>query len=184
MKIKSAEFRTFASVPTGMVLPEYVFAGRSNAGKSTILNVLTGRKINRVSRTPGCTRNLNFITINGDFNLVDIPGYGFAKTGGSEKKRFLELTEKYFIESKNIRIVFIIMDIGTAPTSLDISLLEWLQSIGKNFVIILNKADKIPKNRLLQKVTEIKKKLGFDYPMIPVSALKKENIMRIWDYFV
>ncbi|MCK9225813.1 MAG: ribosome biogenesis GTP-binding protein YihA/YsxC [Candidatus Muirbacterium halophilum] len=183
MKIKDLEFIQQAKYKRTDDLPEYAFVGRSNAGKSSIINEILNWKINRVSKRPGCTRLINKIKINDSFYIVDLPGYGFAKVALSAKKKFSKLTENYIKDSDNLRLVFIIMDMKVAPTELDIVMIQWLKDLGRNFVLVFNKSDKIPKNKLQSRKNEIWKILGFKYPEITVSVLKNENLRKIEDYF-
>ncbi|PLX15986.1 MAG: ribosome biogenesis GTP-binding protein YsxC [Candidatus Muiribacterium halophilum] len=179
MKVNKIEFNMMGKYEKKDDLSEFAFVGRSNAGKSSIINTLTNKKINRVSKKPGCTRCINTIKINDKFYIVDLPGAGFAKVSLKEKKRFNKITEQYLEESEHLRTVFLIMDIKVAPTNIDIMMIEWLKSIHRNFVLILNKVDNIPKNKLQQRKKEIFKKLGFKYPSITVSATKKINITEL-----
>jgi len=179
MKVSSIEFNMMSKYEKKDGLPEFAFVGRSNVGKSSLINMLTNRKINRVSKKPGCTRCINTIRINERFYIVDLPGAGFAKVSLKEKKRFNRITEEYLEVSEDLRTVFLIMDIKVAPTTIDILMIDWLKSIGRNFVLILNKVDKLPKNKVQQRQKEIFRKLGFRYPSITVSATKKQNIEEI-----
>ena len=124
-------------------LPEYAFAGRSNVGKSSLINMLLGRKsLAHVSHTPGKTQTLNFFTVNNKWHLVDLPGYGYAKVSKAHRKRWKQMVERYLIFRQNLRCLFVLIDARIAPQNADI---EFLSFLGENkipFVICFTKADK------------------------------------------
>ncbi|MFA5478572.1 MAG: ribosome biogenesis GTP-binding protein YihA/YsxC [Candidatus Muiribacteriota bacterium] len=181
MKISKVEFLSGNIKNMENRLPEVAIAGRSNSGKSTLINSMINRKIARTSKKPGCTLALNRIRINDCFDLVDLPGYGYAKVSKNVKEKFSKESEKYFLESENLRTVFILMDINTAPAAVDILLINWLENVGRSFILVFNKVDKMPKNKILNKVTEILIKLGRNYPYITISGLKKQNVDKLWN---
>lgn len=126
-------------------VPELVFAGRSNVGKSSLLNKLFNRKsLARVSSEPGKTATINFYRVE-DVRFVDLPGYGFAKKPGSEKRRWAELIESYFASGRNLRFVVQLLDMRHAPSADDKVMLEFLQQSGLPFFVVLTKADKLKK---------------------------------------
>lgn len=139
------------------VCPEIVFSGRSNVGKSSLINRLLNRKsLAKVSSTPGKTATVNFYDIDGAY-LVDLPGYGYAKVSKSEQQRWAELMDGYFHQQRDIRLVVQLIDARHKPTALDIQMLEFMSDIGLPFIIALTKFDKLKKteqaNRL-EKLTE------------------------------
>ena len=147
MKITSAVFNASAvclsSCPEE-TLPEFAFIGRSNVGKSTLLNMLAGKKdLARVSDTPGFTRMINFFTINHKWRLVDLPGYGFAKASKAERAKFAELIEGYLLNRKRLACVFLLIDSSLKPQSVDLDFVHWIGSAGKPFALVFTKTDKV-----------------------------------------
>ncbi len=156
-------------------LPEYCFSGRSNVGKSSLINKLLNRKsIARVSSTPGKTITVNFYKVDG-IRLVDLPGYGYAKVSDSEKERWAELMESYFNSGRNIKLVFELIDMRHNPAEFDISMLSFLKEAGIPYVIVLTKCDKLNKTEFSNSLKAIGECLGDlikNVPVIPFSALK------------
>ena len=154
---------------------EIAFAGRSNVGKSSLLNRLFNRKsLARVSSVPGKTVPVNFYDVDG-VHFVDLPGYGYAKISKAEKKRFGELMEGYFQSGRPIRLVVQLIDMRHAPTADDLQMIDFLQQIGLPFVVVLTKADKLKptqyKKRLEELGTELPN-LGTGVQVIPFSSVK------------
>lgn len=148
MMIKNAEYVT--SITTKKLFegtaPEIAIAGRSNVGKSSFINMLTNRKkLARSSSEPGRTRMLNYFKINGDFFIVDLPGYGYAKVTDRERESWKGLIEYYLRESKNLKFLFLIVDLRHEPSDLDLQLAEYLKYYNIPFVIVATKADKLSK---------------------------------------
>ena len=146
MQIKSAEFitsaRALAECPA-WAHPEFAFIGRSNVGKSSLINLLSNRhSLAKVSSTPGKTRLLNFFVMNGAWSLVDLPGYGFAKVARGEKFDFNEMAGDYLEQRPNLRRVFVLIDSRHKPQRIDLDFLEWLGSTGRPFSLIFTKSDK------------------------------------------
>ena len=157
---------------------EIAFAGRSNVGKSSLLNRLFNRKsLARVSSVPGKTVTVNFYDVDG-VHFVDLPGYGYAKISKAEKKRFGELMEGYFQSGRPIRLVVQLIDMRHAPTADDLQMIEFLQQIGLPFVVVLTKADKLKptqyKKRLEELGTELPN-LGTGVQVIPFSSVKGQG---------
>ena len=179
MIISSAEFVTSAArqgqyPPEGV--PEIAFAGRSNVGKSSLLNLLTGRKgLAKVSASPGKTRTINFFLINGSFRIVDLPGYGYAKVSRSESERWGKMMEDYLENRKDLIKVVQLVASRHEPSAQDVQMYEYLRYYGLSGLVVLTKTDKISKNELARNISVIKRslKLGGDDIIIPVSALKK-----------
>ena len=147
MKITSADFvcsNTEVAKCPGQPLPEYAFIGRSNVGKSSLINMLTGRKsLAKTSGRPGKTQLINHFIINGDWFLVDLPGYGYARTSKKQKARFQKLIDKYFTERKQLLAAFLLVDIRHDPLAIDLDFMEWLNEKGIPFSIVFTKADKL-----------------------------------------
>lgn len=146
MKIRSAKFVTSASQLDGCPrweVPEVAFIGRSNVGKSSLINLLTNQKsLAKVSATPGKTRLLNFFLVNETWGLVDLPGYGFAKTAKNEKFDFNLLVGDFLERRENLRRVFVLIDSRHEPQRIDLDFLAWLESTGRAFSLVFTKADK------------------------------------------
>jgi GTP-binding protein len=146
MQIKSAEFitsaRNLAECPT-WAHPEFAFIGRSNVGKSSLINLLANRHtLAKVSATPGKTRLLNFFLMNKSWSLVDLPGYGFAKIAHHEKFEFNKMAGDYLESRVNLRLVFVLIDSRHKPQHIDLDFLEWLGGTGRPFSLIFTKTDK------------------------------------------
>jgi len=158
MKITSAEF--LKSVYPGDKYPpgrytEVAFAGRSNVGKSSLINTLANRKgLARISSTPGKTQSINFYLVNRSICLVDLPGYGYAKVPKQMRKRWSPLIEDYCQKRKNLRGVVIIIDARIGPTPLDLSLIQWLRDLPLPAFITITKIDKLSKNKMAQTVRQ------------------------------
>lgn len=141
-------------------LEEVVFCGRSNVGKSSLINKVLKRKaIARVSSTPGKTGTINFYKVE-NLRLVDLPGYGYAKVPFSEKKRWAELMEFYFNSNRNIKLVIQIIDMRHAPTKQDLQMMEFLFSRNFNFLIVMTKSDKLNKTKRLERLSNIETELS------------------------
>lgn len=186
MKITSAEFIKSATQPAHYPedpYPEVAFAGKSNVGKSSLINALVHRKkLALTSSTPGRTRLLNFFLINNRFSFVDLPGYGFARVSLEEKKRWGLMVERYLKERSALRLVVLILDIRRDPSDDDLSLMEWLRIYNKNFIVVLTKADKVSKSRAKVRMDSIKKNLGMPVErMILFSARTGEGKTEIWN---
>ena len=166
-------------------LPEIAFAGRSNVGKSSLINSLTGRKgLVKVSKTPGKTQLLNFFNIHSQTVFVDMPGYGFAEVPESVKRTWGEMVETYLRERKQLKGVIVLLDCRRTPNEDDISLLEWLVHNKITTVIVFTKIDKIPKTRRGSFVKTAMKEIApfLDAAAKPVlySALSGEGKKELW----
>ena len=156
-------------------LKEIAFAGRSNVGKSSLLNLLTGRKsLARVSGAPGKTRTINFYRINDEFRIVDLPGYGYAKVSKSISQDWGLMMETYLEKRENLLKVVQLVDIRHAPSVQDVQMYEYLRHFGLDGIVVATKADKVSKNEMQKCLAVIKKTLSLseDDILIPVSALK------------
>lgn len=142
-------------------IPELCFAGRSNVGKSSLINKVLGRKsFARVSTKPGKTITINFYRLE-NLRLTDLPGYGYAKISGSEKLRFAELMENYFASGRNIQMVFSLIDMRHSPTADDIDMLNYLLQTGLPFTVVLTKCDKLNKGERAKREEALKSELAF-----------------------
>lgn len=179
MRIVKSELETVGVKPSQYppdTMPEIAFAGRSNVGKSSLLNLLTGRKkLARVSGSPGKTRTINFYLINDEFRIVDLPGYGYAKVSKSVSENWGEMMETYFQNRQGLKKVVQLVDIRHKPTAQDIQMYEYLKHYGMDGIVVATKADKVSKNEAQKNISVIRKTLEMskEDKVIPVSALKK-----------
>ncbi len=164
MKITSAEFIKSAVWPPQYppaTMPEIAFVGRSNVGKSSLMNTLVGRKqLAKTSQTPGRTQLINFFTVNKSISFVDLPGYGFAKVSRSVKKDWGDMIEVYLRERQNLAMVVFILDIRRDPSNDDLSLRDWLEYYRIPFTAVLTKSDKLSNNQAIGRKRIIEKLLG------------------------
>lgn len=184
MNYNNAKFETAfgnASQLGESELPEIAFSGRSNVGKSTLINKLLGRKaLARVSATPGKTATVNYYRID-DVRFVDLPGYGYAKVSQSERKRWASLMEKYFDGSRDIRLVVQLVDMRHSPTKDDLGMIDFLCTMGIPFVIALTKCDKLNKTERQKRLDSLQQELSMleNYTAIELSAPKNIGIDRL-----
>lgn len=187
MKINRSEIETVAVKPSQYPAadkPEIAFAGRSNVGKSSLLNLLTGRKsLARVSGSPGKTRTINFYLINGEFRIVDLPGYGYARVSKSESRSWGEMMESYLEKRPNLIKVIQLVDIRHKPSAQDVQMYEYLKYYGLDGIVAATKADKISNNEKQKNLKLIRDTLGMskDDIIIPVSALKRTGQDKLLD---
>lgn len=179
MEIKQADFVTSAVNEKGYPEKrglEFAFVGRSNVGKSTLINSVTNRKkLAKTSKTPGKTQLINYFLINREYYFVDLPGYGFAKVPKSITKKWGETMAEYLISDRK-KIVFLLIDIRRIPSGEDITMLEWLEHYNIDYRVIFTKADKLSNNQRFRQLKEIRKKLEFDNEdVFFYSALSKEG---------
>lgn len=182
-RIKQAQFLTSAvkqeQWPVDEI-PEFCFVGRSNVGKSTFLNTICNNtKLARVSQTPGKTQMLNFFTINNNVcRLVDVPGYGFAKVSNDKKMQFATMMDEYFQSRKNLKAVFLLLDLRHAPSSDDITMLQYLQHYHLKIHLIATKADKVKPSQLVKnkKLILSTLKLNINTPIVLFSSVSKQGI--------
>ncbi len=185
MIIKSTEFIKSAAKPAHYPpadLPEIAFAGRSNVGKSSLINVLVNRKnLVRTSATPGRTQLINFFAVNGEFNLVDLPGYGYAKVPLAVKKEWGPMMEAYLSSRSTLRGVVLILDIRRTPVAEDRQMLDWLRAYGISPVLVVTKCDKVSKNEKARQAAVIARALGVGKDeMTFFSTLTREGKDEIW----
>ena len=154
MKIQNAKFKTSAINFDGCPapdLPEFAFIGRSNVGKSSLINLLTNKEgLARVSKTPGRTREINFFSINDSWNLVDLPGYGYAKVSKSQRDQFNEFVSDYLLNRETLTGIFVLIDSRHPPQKIDLEFLAWLIEAQLPFALIFTKIDK-SKPKLVRK---------------------------------
>ncbi len=182
MKISTAEFVNSISdlnqLPTAH-LPEIVFIGRSNVGKSSLINKICNKaKLAKTSSVPGRTRLLNYYLINEEFYFVDLPGYGYAKVPEQIKTGWRKLVEEYISSRKNIKLVFELMDSRHDPTYLDQLMINWLEYYEINYAIVLTKSDKISQNKMERQIYRTSKIVSNDdlcKDYIPFSAISGEG---------
>ncbi len=185
MKIKSAEYLKSVypkdDYPAGLY-PEVAFAGRSNVGKSSLINTLVNRKgLARTSSAPGKTQSINFYLINRAFYLVDLPGYGFAKVPLQVRKRWSPMIEEYCRTRETLRGVVVILDGRVGPTPLDLSLVGWLRELSLLPIFAMTKVDKLSKNKLGKALKQTAQTLSIaPEQIIPFSALTGEGKKRLW----
>lgn len=188
MKIKSVNLETVCGITSKLPenkLVEIAFAGRSNVGKSSLINALMNRKsYARTSQQPGKTQTINFYNINEEIYLVDIPGYGYAKVSEKEKIQWGKLIERYLQNSKQLRAVFLLIDIRHAPSANDKTMYEWIAANGYRPVIIATKLDKIKRSQKDKQLKLIREGLSVlpGTVIIPFSSVSKQGRDEIWSY--
>lgn len=186
MVIKNVELEMVCGVTSKVpenLLPEIAFAGKSNVGKSSLINALMNRKsLARTSSQPGKTQTINFYKINNDMYLVDLPGYGFAKVPESEKAKWGKIIERYLHRSKQLKAVFLLVDIRHKPSANDQTMYEWIVHQGYRPIIIATKLDKLKRSQVQKCVKEVREGLGLkaDDMLIPFSAETKQGREEIW----
>ena len=192
MIIKNAEF--FRSIKNkkdyfNHDLPEIAVVGKSNVGKSSLINMLTrNSKLARVSKQPGKTRLINYFLINREFYLVDLPGYGFARVSKEEKASWNTMMNGYFESAKNLKLVLILMDIRHKPTEEDKLMLRFVEEYGFPYMIGATKADKIAKSKRKQELFKLRRECptSYDYPMVALSneGVGKEELLELFDAYL
>ena len=187
MIIKSVDLETVCGVTSRMpenTLPEIAFAGKSNVGKSSLINALMNRKsYARISATPGKTQTINFYNINREFYLVDLPGYGYAKVSEQEKQKWGQMVERYLHGSKQLRAVFLLIDIRHDPSANDKMMYDWILAQGYRPIIIATKLDKIKRNNKDKQLKAVRQGLGLPggATVIPFSSVTKQGRDEVWE---
>ena len=187
MQIRSAEFVVGAvghdDEPTDG-LPEIAFSGRSNVGKSSLINRLVRRrKLARTSSTPGKTQQLNFYNINGEFYLVDLPGYGFVHGGVELRGRIGQLARNYLETSRHLGAVIQLIDARHGPTDLDLTMIDWLQESLRPFLLVFTKIDKLSRGKLSRQLDQLAAAGQLaDLPFVTFSAVSGEGTDDIWEW--
>ncbi len=187
MQIKSADFIKSAAAPSQFLqrrIPHVVFAGKSNVGKSSILNKLLNRKsLAKTSSTPGKTRLINYFLINDRFFFVDIPGYGYARVSKTERESWQTLIESYFHDNAMISLVFLLIDIRHDPGEHDRQMLGFLRESMIPYRILLTKADKLSKNQVASQRARISQVLELPADQLfPTSAVTAAGVKDVWSH--
>lgn len=188
MIIKSVNLETVCGITSKLPenqLPEIAFAGKSNVGKSSLINGLMNRKsLARTSSQPGKTQTINFYNINEALYFVDLPGYGYAKVSEGIKEKWGKMIENYLHKSKQLRTVFLLIDIRHEPSANDRNMYEWIQYHGYEPVIIATKLDKINRSQRTKHVKMLREGLGMPKEglIFPFSAVTKDGREEIWEY--
>ncbi|MDI6618290.1 MAG: ribosome biogenesis GTP-binding protein YihA/YsxC [Clostridiales bacterium] len=189
MLIKKAEHEITAvsakQYPLGN-MPEIAFVGRSNVGKSSLINTMASRKkLARISSEPGKTRVINFYNINDSLYFVDLPGYGFAKVSRSERQKWGRMIEEYLYKSKNLIDVVLLLDIRRIPTDDDKIMYNWIKTYNRRVTLVITKIDKIAKSKYLKQVSMIKDTLNVsdDDALILFSSLTRYGRDELWRNF-
>lgn len=187
MKITKSELETVAVKPQqypDTSKKEIAFAGRSNVGKSSLLNMITGRKsLARVSGNPGKTRTINFYLCNDEFRIVDLPGYGYAKVSKAESEKWGAMMEGYLENRENLLKVVQLVDIRHKPSAQDVQMYDYLKYYGLDGIVVATKADKVSNNEKQKCIKEIRNTLGMSKEdiIIPCSALKRTGYEELLD---
>ena len=187
MVIRNVELETVCGVTSTLpenTLPEFAFAGKSNVGKSSLINALMNRKaLARTSSQPGKTQTINFYNINGDLYYVDLPGYGYAKVPQSEKVKWGKMIENYLHKSQMLKFVFLLVDIRHAPSENDRTMYDWILSNGYHPIIIATKLDKINRSQIQKQLKLIRTTLHTEEGavLIPFSAESKQGREEIYE---
>lgn len=188
MVIKNVELETVCGVTSTLPdnqLPEVAFAGKSNVGKSSLINALMMRKsLARTSAQPGKTQTINFYNINKEIYLVDLPGYGYAKASEKEKEAWGRMIEKYLNTSEKLRAVFLLVDIRHKPSANDKQMFDWMKYVGYDPIVIATKLDKIKRSQKDKQIKLIREGLEADKDtiIVPFSAETKQGRDIIWDF--
>ncbi|MGB9616114.1 MAG: ribosome biogenesis GTP-binding protein YihA/YsxC [Desulfomonilaceae bacterium] len=184
MRIHTADFLVGAESPEQYPrsrLPEVAFAGRSNVGKSSMMNCLLGRKnLVKVSKTPGRTRKLNFFLINGQFIFVDLPGYGYAVASRQERHKWASMVTRYLEGRRELAGVVVVVDARHAPMDIDVAFLEYLGSLGMAHIVVCTKIDRLPRSRILAQSMIWKSRLAHGKAPIMFSAHTAEGKSELW----
>lgn len=188
MVIKNVELETVCGITSALPdnqLPEVAFAGKSNVGKSSLINALMNRKsLARTSAQPGKTQTINFYNINKEIYLVDLPGYGYAKASDKEREAWGVMIENYLNSSEKLRAVFLLVDIRHKPSANDKQMFEWMEYVGYDPIVIATKMDKIKRSQIDKHIKMVREGLGADKEtiIVPFSAETKQGREIIWDF--
>ncbi len=188
MVIKNVELETVCGVTSKLpenTLPEVAFAGKSNVGKSSLINALMNRKaLARTSSSPGKTQTINFYNVNKAMYLVDLPGYGYTKIAESEKRKWGVMVENYLHSSKQLKAVFLLIDIRHDPSENDRMMYDWILRRGYPPMIIATKLDKVKRSQVQKQLKAIRDGLNLESGTVifPFSALSKQGREEIWGY--
>lgn len=187
MIIKKVDLETVCGITSTLpqnTRPEIAFVGKSNVGKSSLINALMNRKsFARISATPGKTQTINFYNINDEIYLVDLPGYGYAKVSQKEKENWGKMIEKYLHTSKQLQAVFLLIDIRHEPSANDKMMYDWIVSQGCHPIIIATKMDKLKRSQVSKHIKMVRQGLGLlpETRLIPFSSVTKQGREEIWN---
>lgn len=186
MIVKSLSLETVCGITSRLpenTCPEVAFAGKSNVGKSSLINALVNRKsFARTSSEPGKTQTINFYNVNNELYLVDLPGYGYARTSMETREKWGKMIEKYLHTSKMLKAVFLLVDIRHEPSQNDVNMYDWIKYQGFTPVVIATKADKIKRSQLPRQIKLVRDTLGMEKEeiLIPFSAETKQGREETW----
>lgn len=186
MIVRKAELETVCGITSTLpenLLPEFAFAGKSNVGKSSLINGLLNRRaLARTSSQPGKTQTINFYNVNDDLYFVDLPGYGYAKVSVEVKAKWGKMIERYLKKSKMLKCIFLLIDIRHDPSANDKLMYDWIVSNGYKPVIIATKLDKLKRSQIQKHVKMVREGLGLakEDILIPFSAETKQGRDEIW----
>jgi GTP-binding protein len=185
MQVRSVAFHRAAYSPADFVRdgrPQFAFVGRSNVGKSTLINTLLNRKgVARVSSTPGKTQAVQYYIVNERIHLVDLPGYGYAKVSKTTRAEWAALMEGFFAEAQSLGALFLLLDSRREPTDEDAMMLELARSAGVGVVVVMTKSDKLSGNELANSRRAISKALSIDSgALIPFSSMNRLGVDAVW----
>lgn len=184
--VKSAELETVCGITSRLpanVLPEFAFAGKSNVGKSSLINCMLERKsLARTSQTPGKTQTINYYLIDKTLYFVDLPGYGYAKVSQTLREKWSKMTQKYLSGSKVLKLAFLLIDIRHEPGAGDRSMYEWFTKSGLDVVVVATKLDKLSRNEAAKQLSLISKTLGIKSKsgIIPFSSKTRAGREELW----
>ncbi|AMW33638.1 MULTISPECIES: ribosome biogenesis GTP-binding protein YihA/YsxC [Fervidobacterium] len=191
MKVENVELAKVIAKPNDKfpepLHGEFAFVGRSNVGKSSLLNALIGKKVAFVSKNPGKTRTINYYLINNKFYFVDLPGYGYARASKKDREEWRKVIERYFSERTwNMKALFALIDSRHELMESDAQLLEWLEMIGISPLVVLTKIDKLSSPELSKQLKYFEEVLsGYSIrELIPCSSVKKEGLDKIWNVII
>jgi len=184
MIVNNAEIALTAVAPSGFPKdgkPEVAFVGKSNVGKSSLINTVLGRKrLARTSKSPGKTRTINFFSVDDILYFVDLPGYGYAKVSKSESAKWGDMVEGYLQNRSQLKMIFLLLDIRHEPGSNDIMLYEWFLHYNLPFTLVATKTDKVSRNQIPKHLGVLRRSLGADHPPVPFSSLAKQGKSELW----
>ena len=185
MKIKTAEFVTSAVKPNQYPAPDFpevAFAGRSNVGKSSLINTLVNRKrLVKTSSTPGRTQLINFFLVNDTLSMVDLPGYGYARVPTAVKKQWGPMVETYLAQRESLKAVVLLLDVRRTPRAEESQFMDWLRHYRIPFILVLTKADKLSNNKIRQQLPQAAQVLGVGAEeLILFSAKTRKGLEVLW----
>ena len=186
MEITKAEYITsvvkYDAVPDKQ-LPQYLFCGRSNVGKSSFINALVGQKnLARTSQNPGKTRTINFYNVENKLHFVDLPGYGYARASKTEIAKWGKIIEEYLLERPQLKSIIMLIDIRHEPTANDKMMYDWLNHYGYKIIIVATKSDKLKRSQINKHLSVIRKSLNLttEHIFIPFSSQTKDGKDKLW----